>query len=100
MCLSPKITTRGNGIPKIVHRQVPSNVKTIPSTMNEDLSTIDNCIYVDRSEYDAIPIHPSKLTAMQLNVRGLINKQSKLIKLIDNRSTNKVDIALLCETWL
>ena len=100
MCLSLKITTRGNGIPKFVHRQIPSDVKTIPGTMNEDLSTIDNCIYVDRSEYDTIPIHPSKLTVMQLNIRGLINKQSELIKLMENGSTNKVNIALLCETWL
>ena len=100
MYLSLKITTCGNGIPKFVYRQVPSNIKAIPSTVNEDLSTIDNCICVDCSEYDAIPIHPSKLTVMQLNIRGLINKQSELIKLMDNRSTNKVDIALLCETWL
>ena len=100
MCLSPKITTHGNGIPKFVYRQLRSEQKSIPTTINEDLSAIDNCIYVDCEEYDTIPIHLSKLSVMQLNIRGLINKQSDLIKLMDNRSTNKVDIALLCETWL
>ena len=100
MCLSPKITTRGNGIAKFVHRQFSYNHKSIPSTINEDLSAIDNCIYVDHCEYDSIPMHPTKLTVMQLNITGLINNQSDLIKLMDNGSTNKVDIAQLCETWL
>ena len=100
MCLSPKITTHGNSIPKFIYRQLRSEQKSIPTTINEDLSPIDNCIYVDHEEYDSIPIHPLKLSVMQLNIRGLINKQSDLIKLMDNGSTNKVDIALLCETWL
>ena len=37
---------------------------------------------------------------MQLNIRGFINKQSTLNQLLVNRSENKVDAVLLCETWL
>ena len=33
-------------------------------------------------------------------MRGLINKQSNLNKLLNAGDTNKVDVALLCETWL
>ena len=42
----------------------------------------------------------SDLVVLQLNIRGLINKQTDLHKLLSNGSTNKVDVVLLCETWL
>ena len=61
---------------------------------------IDNCTYLDRTEYESLPIHDTNLTVLQPNIRGLINKQSEFSKILNNGSTNKVDVALLCETWL
>ena len=99
MCLSPKITTCGSGILKFDYTR--ENVKNLTNPMTDnDFSGNDNCIYVDQSEYDTIPFHPTTFTVMQLNIRGLINKQSELIELMDNGSINKVDVALICETWL
>ena len=40
---------------------------------------------------------PTDLNVLQLNIRGLLNKQDRLITLLHE---HKVDIALLCETWL
>ena len=40
---------------------------------------------------------PTDLKVLQLNIRGLLNKQDRLVTLLHE---HKVDIALLCETWL
>ena len=40
---------------------------------------------------------PTDLNVLQLNIRGLLNKQDQLTTLLHE---HKVDIALLCETWL
>ena len=41
---------------------------------------------------------PSDLSIVQLNVRGIISKTSKILHFLNN--THEADIILLCETWL
>ena len=97
MCITPKSTTCGNSITRFHYSR--ENMKTLPlSDLN--LDTLDDCVYLEPTELDEIQMIPSDLTVLQLNVRGLINKQSDLTKIMENGSKNKVNVVLLCETWL
>ena len=53
----------------------------------------DQCDYVLRHT-----TKPSDLSIVQLNVRGIISKRSKIQHFLNN--THEADIILLCETWL
>ena len=63
----------------------------------EDLT--DNCDYVDIEEK---PIPTNKqLSILQLNIRGVLGKQSLLTNLLkDTNKHSKAQIILLQETWL
>ena len=96
MCLTLKITTHGNGIPNI-----DSNDIFFKNSLTDlDLSSLDNCVYLDMEEYDKTTLKTDDLNVLQLNVCGLINKQAELNKILTDGSINKVNVALLCETWL
>ena len=72
MCITPKATTRGNGITWFDYSR--ENVKNLPlSDLN--LDNLDDCVYLDPTELNDIEASPGDLTVLQLNVRGLINKQ-------------------------
>ena len=59
----------------------------------------DCCDYVEPK--NLINTQIGDLTVVQLNVRGITSKCSKLKELIDSSFTTSVpDILLLCETWL
>ena len=97
MCITLKVTTHGNGITWFDYSR--ENVKNLPlSDLN--LHHLNDCVYLDPTELDDIEASPSDLTVLQLNVRGLINKQSDLTKIMEYGSKNKVNVVLLCETWL
>ena len=55
------------------------------------------CDYVDVEQLKGLRPHKSDLSVLQLNIRGLLNKQGRLNDLMTNCET---DVALLCETWL
>ena len=58
---------------------------------------VSDSAYVEVDEINK-PIHyRNDLNIIQLNIRGLLNKQDQLSRLIDN---TKTDVILLCETWL
>ena len=61
----------------------------------------DNCDYFHITE-DNIQIDcDNGFITMQLNIRGLLNKQSELLKLINKiAGTSKLDVIMLQETWL
>ena len=40
---------------------------------------------------------PTELRVLQYNIRGLVNKQDDLNKILVD---NDIDVALLCKTWL
>ena len=66
--------------------------------LKEELNLI-NCEYVVHGDNntDLQSSSPTDLNVLQLNIRGLLNKQDRLVTLLHE---HKVDIALLCETWL
>ena len=58
----------------------------------------DTCDYFDLTE-DIIDLeHDNGFIALQLNIRGLLNKQTELLKMIAGSS--KLDVIMLQETWL
>ena len=66
--------------------------------LKEELNLI-SCEYIVPGEdnTELLSSTPTDLNVMQLNIRGLLNKQDQLLPLLHE---HKVDIALLCETWL
>ena len=66
--------------------------------LKEELNLL-NCEYVVSGDKNADlqSTSPTDLNVLQLNIRGLLNKQDRLVTLLHE---NKVNIALLCETWL
>ena len=66
--------------------------------LKNELDLID-CTYV-MSDEDNLELKSSRdtdLNVLQLNIRGLLNKQDRLKSIL---GTYNVDLALLCETWL
>ena len=72
------------------------NVKKI----DLDIDAIQNCEYMNTEHFLDEQKQESDLVVLQLNVRGLINKQNDLYKILSNGSINKVDVVLLCKTCL
>ena len=61
----------------------------------------DTCDYFDMTSEDIWYSSPSDLIAIQLNIRGLINKQNDLTNLINQiAGKEKVDLIMLQETWI
>ena len=58
---------------------------------------VSDSTYVEADEIKKPSNNNNDLRIIQLNVRGLINKQEQLGRLIED---TKADIILLCETWL
>ena len=55
------------------------------------------CDYVDVEQLEGLRPNKYDLSVLQLNIRGLLNKQGRLRDLMNNGTT---DVVLLCETWL
>ena len=55
------------------------------------------CDYIDVEQLKGLRPRKSDLSVLQLNIRGLLNKQGRLKDLMIECNT---DVALLCETWL
>ena len=72
----------------------------ISETENYNLSSeleLPLCDYVDVEQLKGLRPRKSDLSVLQLNIRGLLNKQGRLKDLMIKCDT---DVALLCETWL
>ena len=66
---------------------------------NNDI--VDSCDYLDYGELTSDRTVTNNLTVLQLNIRGLLNKQDKLKNLLsDIKNDSRVDVAMLVETWL
>ena len=66
---------------------------------NNDI--VDSCDYLDYGELTSDRSAKNNLTVLQLNIRGLLNKQDKLKNLLnDIKNDSRVDVAMLVETWL
>ena len=62
------------------------------------IADIVNCNYLDVDSYDK-RIDESDLIVMQLNIRGLVNKQQDLNTLL-TKLRHKVHVIILSEIWL
>ena len=82
MCITPKVDF--------------SNSSSSNDYVNITLewSFINSCSYIESLIASS---DPSTLRVLHLNIRGLVNKQDELHKLLVN---SNVDIVLLCEIWL
>ena len=64
---------------------------------------VDHCDYVDYAELtkDNVSSHKETFSVLQLNTRGVLNKHDSLKALFNEvKNDNRVDVALLVETWL
>ena len=77
--------------PKNLDDCIELNQRYEGSTIDPDC--YDHCDYVHKHVMNS-----SDLTIVQLNVRGVISKTSKILYFLNN--TTEADIILLCETWL
>ena len=60
----------------------------------------DNCDYIFLDDIRQHKVEASDFTVIQLNIRGIMNKQTALSELLyDCYGMSKVDAILLCETW-
>ena len=61
----------------------------------------DNCDYISVHDCSEITCSNSDLLVLQLNIRGLIGKQSELSKLLNScTKSNKIDVVIVCESWV
>ena len=71
---------------------------------NENCSHIsveDTCDYLELADCQDIPISVNDLCIMQMNIQGLINKQTDVyLALKSITQMKKVDVVILVETWL
>ena len=60
-----------------------------------------NCDYISIEDASTLHCNDKDLVVIQLNIRGLLSKQSELLKLITTCTKDKkVDVVILCETWV
>ena len=63
--------------------------------------SLDCCDYLEVTESNIWDAYGTVLICVQLNIRGLLNKQADLLKLINKIAGNeKVDVITLQETWV
>ena len=87
MCLTPRTDSSSRLI-------TDSDTDNYPNVQSPDWNCVPCCDY---SNSPAPHANPGDLGIMHLNIRGLINKQDDLKKIL---TENDVDIAMLCEMWL
>ena len=87
-----------------VHSRTNTAQTVLANTLSNfsiEASTNHECDYIDNEELPDLPFNKHDLGVIQLNIRGLKNKQAALLRLINNcLGINKVDLILLCEIWL
>ena len=74
------------------------------TSLNEQLSIdglTDECCYIEPNTIKEIHNKDSDLGIIQINVRGLLNKQTQIKQLLSNDNVAlPIEVILLCETWL
>ena len=74
------------------------------SSLNEQLSLDginDQCEYIESKIIKELHTQNTDLGVIQLNIRGLLNKQTQIKSLLSTENVLlPIDVVLLCETWL
>ena len=69
--------------------------------LNNDTELFDECDYLDLTDSQTLDIKDCDLNLLHLNVRGIISKQSKLVRLLqDCIGRHTIHVVTLNETWL
>ena len=69
--------------------------------LDNDTELFDECDYLDLTDSQTLDIKDCDLNLLHLNVRGIISKQSKLVKLLqDCIGRHTIHVVTLNETWL
>ena len=91
MCFSKKDVTLSDNLSR------PLNIETVDSFLWSDKFD-----YIDRSKCSNLNPDNFNLVILQLNIRSVLNKQLELKQLLHDleKKNLKVDILLLCETFL
>ena len=80
MCLHPKV-----------------DINSVDTPPQIDWEVEDNCDYI----YNIDHVDNDDFIVIQLNVRGILSKQSLLINLLESTIKNRLpDVVLISETWL
>ena len=67
----------------------------------ENFEFVDHCDYLELEDITPKTLPKDNLNLLQMNVRGLVGKQSKLQSLLDKlENTSDIHCLLLGETWL
>ena len=75
--------------------------KSLFETLDNDTELSDDCEYLDLTNSQTLDIKDCDLNLLHLNVRGLISKQSKLAKLLQNCiGDHIIHVVTINETWL
>ena len=76
------------------------NINALPD-IGPEISQ-DSCDYITPEEVQSLNCSENDLMILQLNIPGLISKQSSISHLINNCAKNHkiLDVVLLCETWV
>ena len=83
--------------PKLLHIE---NSRSLNDQLSID-GLNDHCDYIDPSMIKELHTKSTDLCVMQLNVRGLLNKQTQIKNLLGKNNVSlPIDVILLCETWL
>ena len=80
--------------------QLKDNIDALPD-IGPEISQ-DSCDYISSEDVQSLNCSENDLMIIQLNIRGLISKQSSISQLINNcvKNCKKLDVVLLCETWV
>ena len=94
LSFTPKMCLQGpNGL--------PDNLENRLETVDFVDSDQDTCDYIDLTDNEPWHCNTSDLLVLQLNIRGLLNKQGDLLNLVNRvAGRNKIDVLILQETWL
>ena len=83
--------------PTILTDNIGNTLNSV-SFLDEDQECCDHLDIVDHKIWHS---NSSDLICIQLNIRGLLNKQAELLKLVNRITGNqKVDVIMLQETWI
>ena len=67
----------------------------------DNIELIDNCDYLDMDACKTLVTRNGDLSVLQLNVRGILNKQTEVKELLRQCTYLEcVDVVLMVETWL
>ena len=84
-----------------IKKQISDRLKNNELMNNESYDFVDHCDYLELENITPKTLPKHNLNLLQMNVRGLIGKQNKILSLLDKLENNTdVHCLLLCETWL